>query len=153
MAAEKAAPGLPSDAVVWEEVQQRTSEDTELSFSFVAFMVIAMQIAAVGILFDQPILIVGAMVVGPEFGPLAGLSVALVQRQGKLVRRSLAALAVGFPVGVAAHAGHGRDLQGDAGSVPRPTRPPTTRSPASSRTPTSSPSSSPSWRAWPACSR
>jgi hypothetical protein len=63
VAAEKAAPGLPSDAVVWEEVQQRTSEDTELSISFVGFMVIAMQIAAVGILFDQPILIVGAMVV------------------------------------------------------------------------------------------
>ena len=100
VAAEKAAPGLPSDAVVWEEVQQRTSEDTELSFSFVAFMVIAMQIAAVGILYDQPILIVGAMVVGPEFGPLAGLSVALVQRQRALARRSLRALAVGFPTGV-----------------------------------------------------
>jgi uncharacterized hydrophobic protein (TIGR00271 family) len=99
-AAEKAAPGLPSDAVVWEEVQQRTSEDTELSFSFAGFMVIAMQIAAVGILFDQPILIVGAMVVGPEFGPLAGLSVALVHRQGELVRRSLIALAVGFPLGI-----------------------------------------------------
>jgi hypothetical protein len=35
-------------------------------------MVLAMQIGAVGILLDQPILIVGAMVVGPEFGPLAG---------------------------------------------------------------------------------
>jgi uncharacterized hydrophobic protein (TIGR00271 family) len=100
VAAEKAAPGLPSDAVVWEEVQQRTSEDTELSFSFTAFMVLAMQIAAVGILYDQPILIVGAMVVGPEFGPLAGLSVALVQRQRALVRRSLSALAVGFPLGI-----------------------------------------------------
>ena len=99
-AAEKAAPGLPSDAVVWEEVEQHTSENTELSISFVAFMVLAMQIGMVGILFDEPILIVGAMVVGPEFGPLAGLSVALVQRRGDLARRSLKALAVGFPVGV-----------------------------------------------------
>jgi uncharacterized hydrophobic protein (TIGR00271 family) len=99
-AAEKAAPGLPSDAVVWEEVEQRTSENTELSISFVAFMVLAMQIGAVGILLDQPILIVGAMVVGPEFGPLAGLSVALVQRRGDLARRSLAALGVGFPAGI-----------------------------------------------------
>ena len=99
--AERAAPGLPSDAVVWEEVQQRTSEDTELSISFVTFMVLAMQIAAVGILFDQPILIVGAMVVGPEFGPLAGLSVALVHRQKALAKRSVSALAVGFPVGIA----------------------------------------------------
>lgn len=100
VAAEKAAPGLPSDAVVWEEVNQRTSEETELSVSFVAFMVLAMQIAAVGILFDQPILIVGAMVVGPEFGPLAAMSVALVRRQPDLARRSLAALAVGFPAGI-----------------------------------------------------
>jgi len=100
VAAEKAAPGLPSDAVVWEEVEQRTSENTELSISFVAFMVLAMQIGAVGILLDQPILIVGAMVVGPEFGPLAGLSVALVQRRADLARRSLAALGVGFPAGI-----------------------------------------------------
>jgi uncharacterized hydrophobic protein (TIGR00271 family) len=100
VAAEKAAPGLPSDAVVWEEVEQRTSENTELSISFVAFMVLAMQIGAVGILLDQPILIVGAMVVGPEFGPLAGLSVALVQRRGDLARRSLTALGVGFPAGI-----------------------------------------------------
>jgi uncharacterized hydrophobic protein (TIGR00271 family) len=99
-AAEQAAPGMPSDAVVWEEVEQRTSENTELSISFVAFMVLAMQIAAVGILLDQPILIVGAMVVGPEFGPLAGLSVALVERRRALARRSLAALGVGFPAGI-----------------------------------------------------
>ena len=99
-AAEQAAPGLPSDAVVWEEVEQRTSETTELSFNFVAFMVLAMQIAAVGILLDQPILIVGAMVVGPEFGPIAGLCVALVQRRSDLALRSLRALAVGFPTGI-----------------------------------------------------
>jgi len=99
-AAERAAPGLPSDAVVWEEVEQRTSENTELSVSFVAFMVLAMQIGAVGILLDQPILIVGAMVVGPEFGPLAGLAVALVERRPELARRSLAALGIGFPAGI-----------------------------------------------------
>jgi uncharacterized hydrophobic protein (TIGR00271 family) len=99
-AAEKAAPGLPSDAVVWEEVEQRTSENTELSISFVLFMVAAMQIATVGIVLDQPILIVGAMVVGPEFGPLAAISVALVQLEGRLAKRSLVALLVGFPLGI-----------------------------------------------------
>ncbi len=97
-AAERAAPGLPSDAVVWEEVEARTSEQTELSLTFLAFMIAAMQIAAVGIVLDQPILIVGAMVVGPEFGPLAAICVALVRREGRLARRSLVALAVGFPV-------------------------------------------------------
>jgi uncharacterized hydrophobic protein (TIGR00271 family) len=99
--AERAAPGLPSDAVIWEEVETRTQENTELSISFVAFMVLAMQIAAVGILIDQPVLIVGAMVVGPEFGPLAGAAVAVVELRADLARRSLSALAVGFPLGIA----------------------------------------------------
>jgi uncharacterized hydrophobic protein (TIGR00271 family) len=101
IAAEKAAHGLPSDAVVWEEVEARTSEQTELSVTFLAFMIAAMQIAAVGIVLDEPILIVGAMVVGPEFGPLAALCVALIRRQRSLAKRSLAALAIGFPIGTA----------------------------------------------------
>src|SRR3954471_4868187 len=99
-AAEDHAPGLASDSVVWEEVENRSQELTELSATFLAFMVLAMLTAPVGILLAQPILIVGAMVVGPEFGPLAGLSVALVERRKALVRRSLSALAVGFPLGI-----------------------------------------------------
>jgi uncharacterized hydrophobic protein (TIGR00271 family) len=103
--AERAAVGSPADAVVWENVQSQTSESAELSFSFLVFMVLATMIAALGILQDSVILIIGAMVVGPEFGPLAGLSVALLQRQAALAKRSLVALAVGFPVGIAASLG------------------------------------------------
>ena len=101
-AAERAAAGSPADAVVWEEVESRTSESAELSGSFLAFMVLATLIAGVGILTDSVILIIGAMVVGPEFGPLAGVCVALVHRRLGLARRSLIALAVGFPVAIAA---------------------------------------------------
>jgi uncharacterized hydrophobic protein (TIGR00271 family) len=64
------------------------------------FMVLAGLIAAVGIYLDSPILIVGAMVVGPEFGPIAGFCVALVQRERKLAWRSFVALAVGFPLAI-----------------------------------------------------
>jgi uncharacterized hydrophobic protein (TIGR00271 family) len=98
--AERAVPGSPGDAVVWEEVEARTSESIELNANFLAFMVLACLIASVGVMLGQPILIVGAMVVGPEFGPLAGLCVALVQRRPDLGLRSLAALAVGFPIGI-----------------------------------------------------
>jgi uncharacterized hydrophobic protein (TIGR00271 family) len=100
--AEKAAAGLPADAVVWEEVEARAGEQTELSASFLVFMVIAVLIASAGIMLDSPILIIGAMVVGPEFGPLAGLSVALVERRRELARRSFMALVVGFPVAITA---------------------------------------------------
>lgn len=90
---------LDTDPVVWEELDSKVKESVELSFSFLIFMVIAMQIAAVGIYFNQVILIVAAMIVGPEFGPLSGVCVALVSREPALARRSLKALAVGFPLG------------------------------------------------------
>jgi uncharacterized hydrophobic protein (TIGR00271 family) len=47
------------------------------------------------------VLLVGAMVVGPEFGPIAGFCVAAVQRRQALAARSFAALAVGFPLVIA----------------------------------------------------
>jgi uncharacterized hydrophobic protein (TIGR00271 family) len=99
-AAEKAAHGSPADAIVWEQVEARTSEETELSFSFLAFMVIAMLIAGVGVITDSTVLIVGAMVVGPEFGPLAAFCVAIVQKRPDLAKRSVVALAIGFPAGI-----------------------------------------------------
>ena len=95
------APGSPADAVVWEEVEARTSEQVELSGVFLAFMVLAGLLTAVGIYQDSAILVVGGMVVGPEFGPLAGFCVALVQRRRRLALRSAAALAVGFPLCIA----------------------------------------------------
>jgi len=100
--AERAARGLPSDAVVWEEVEARTSETTELGGNFLIFMTLACLIASVGIFLGSPILIIGAMVVGPEFGPLAGFCVALVERRHDVAVRSLTALAIGFPVGITA---------------------------------------------------
>ncbi len=100
--AERAAVGAPGDAVVWEEVEARTSENIELNANFIGFMVLACLIAASGIFLDSTVLIIGAMVVGPEFGPIAGLCVALVQRRIDVGKKSLAALAVGFPVGISA---------------------------------------------------
>lgn len=100
--AEDLAPGLGVDAVVWEEVEARTGDESALSVSFAALLVLATLIAAVGVLLDSSILIVGAMVVGPEFGPVMGLTVAAVERRWGLARRSLIALGVGFPLAVAA---------------------------------------------------
>ena len=58
--AEKRVPGLGVDAVVWEEVEQTTAAESELSWAFLTFMVVATAIAGIGVLLDQPILIVGA---------------------------------------------------------------------------------------------
>lgn len=100
-AAEEAAPGDPTDAVVWEQVEARTSDEVSLSATYLVYLSVATMLAAVGVLLDSPILIIGAMVVGPEFGPLAALCVAIVQRRWDVMRSSLLALVVGFPVAMA----------------------------------------------------
>ena len=99
--ASRAAPGLSTDAVVWDEVARKTGEETRLSATYLLLITLATIIAGIGVLLDQPILIVGAMVVGPEFGPLAALSVALVRWRRPIIRRSAVALVVGFVVAMA----------------------------------------------------
>ena len=80
--AEKASRGRrPSDAVIWEEVEARTSEEHRALRHLPRLLALACLIASVGIFVGSPILIVGAMIVGPEFGPLAGLCVAVVERR------------------------------------------------------------------------
>ena len=90
--AEEEAPGEGADAVLWEHLHGATHEESTLSITYVAFITLATMIAACGVVLDNAILIVGAMAVGPEFGPLAGLCTALVQRHARLAPRSLIAL-------------------------------------------------------------
>ncbi|MFR9776416.1 DUF389 domain-containing protein [Micromonospora sp. MS34] len=95
------APGYGEDAVVWDEIAAKTGEQTVLTGTFLVLIMVATMIAGVGVLLDQPILIVGAMVVGPEFGPLAALCIALLRRQPHVIGRSVKALAVGFLIAMA----------------------------------------------------
>lgn len=103
--AEERAPGDAADAVVWEELLARTGEESKLNATFMAFLGIACLLAAVGVITDSPVTIVGAMVVGPEFGPLAAIAVGLVRRRWDLVRRASLVLAIGFPLAMLITAG------------------------------------------------
>ncbi|MFF5494814.1 DUF389 domain-containing protein [Streptomyces aquilus] len=96
--AEKEAPGEGADAVLWDHLTDATHEESTLSVTYLAFITLATMIAACGVVLDNAILIVGAMAVGPEFGPLAAFSTSLVQRHPRLALRSLIALLVGFAV-------------------------------------------------------
>lgn len=96
--AEDEAEGDPADAVVWDELIGRTREEATLSVTFLLFLTLACLLAAVGVVTDSTVTVVGAMVVGPEFGPLAALSVALVRRRLDLARRASLALLIGFPL-------------------------------------------------------
>ncbi|RPK59999.1 hypothetical protein EES43_17665 [Streptomyces sp. ADI96-02] len=103
--AEEEAPGDGQDAVLWEELTEATHEESTFSVTYVSFLALATMLAACGVMLDNAVLIVGAMAVGPEFGPLAGVSTALVQRAPRLVARSLWALIGGFAVAMVITAG------------------------------------------------
>lgn len=96
--AEDDAEGDPADAVVWDELIARTREESTLSLTFLMFLTLACLLAAIGAVTDSTVTVVGAMVLGPEFGPLAAVSVAIVQRRGELARRAAIALLAGFPI-------------------------------------------------------
>jgi uncharacterized hydrophobic protein (TIGR00271 family) len=96
--AEDAAEGDPADALVWDELIGRTREESSLSVTFLMFLTLACLLTAIGVVTDSTVTVVGAMVLGPEFGPLAALSVAVVRRRADLTKRAALALLIGFPV-------------------------------------------------------
>ncbi|GAA2215428.1 DUF389 domain-containing protein [Nonomuraea monospora] len=95
------APGDPDDAVIWEELEHKVDADSRVTWAYLAFLAIATQIAGIGILQNSPILIVGAMVLGPEFGAVAAICFGLLQRRGHLIVSALRTLAVGFTAAIA----------------------------------------------------
>ena len=101
-AAEVEAPGAGADALIWEEIEARAREDAAVNVSFLVFMAIAAVIAGVGILADSPILIVGAMVVGPEYAPLSSLCVAACRSRWRSAAQALSTLVLGLLVAAAA---------------------------------------------------
>ena len=97
---ERRTPGSSADAVVWAEVTQRAYEESELNWTYVAFMTLATLLAGIAIVLDSQILVIGAMVLGPEFVAVAALGLALVRRRGGLFVLALRTLVVGFGVAI-----------------------------------------------------
>ncbi|NYJ03692.1 putative hydrophobic protein (TIGR00271 family) [Nocardioides thalensis] len=99
--AERRAPGSGADSVVWAEVTQRSYEDSELNWTYLSFMVLATLIASIAIVLDSQILVIGAMVLGPEFSAVAALGLALVRRRGSLFGHAARTLVTGFVIAIA----------------------------------------------------
>ncbi len=98
--AERRTPGSSTDSVVWAEVTQRAYEESELNWTFLTFMSLATVIASIAIILDSQILVIGAMVLGPEFVPIAALGLALVRRRPILFGYAVRSLVVGFAVAI-----------------------------------------------------
>jgi uncharacterized hydrophobic protein (TIGR00271 family) len=98
--AEEKAPGEGADAVIWDQFAQRMVAESRITWAFLAFLAIATQIAAIGVLIPSQILIVGAMVLGPEFGAVAAICFGLLGRTWGLIGTAVRTLAVGFATAI-----------------------------------------------------
>jgi uncharacterized hydrophobic protein (TIGR00271 family) len=87
-------------APVWEMVEATIHRGAVYSWSFYLLLAIAGLIGAVGILTNSQILIVGAMVVGPEYSAIIAVALGLSQRDRPAVRDGLLALVLGFSAAI-----------------------------------------------------
>jgi uncharacterized hydrophobic protein (TIGR00271 family) len=86
---------------VWEMVEATIRAGEEYAPSFYILLTIAGLIGAVGILTNSQILVVGAMVVGPEYGAMIGVALGIDKRDAAPIRRGLNALLFGFALAIA----------------------------------------------------
>jgi uncharacterized hydrophobic protein (TIGR00271 family) len=94
--AERREPAKASFSPIWEEAEARIRERGTYRPSWFVLLAIAGIIAAVGILTNSQILIVGAMVVGPEYGAMISVALGIDKRDAVPIRRGSAALVFGF---------------------------------------------------------
>ncbi len=100
-AAEHAAPGAPDDGVVWDIVLEHAAQDARPSWSYYAFLTLATLIAGIAVILDSPVLVVGAMVVGPEFGTVSAVAVGLALWRPVLAADAARLLLWGFLTAIA----------------------------------------------------
>ncbi len=87
-------------APVWDLVEARIAEDASYAPSFFALLVFAGLIGACGILTNSQILIVGAMVVGPEYSAIISVALGIERGRWQTVRSGLFALLAGFSLAI-----------------------------------------------------
>jgi uncharacterized hydrophobic protein (TIGR00271 family) len=81
---------------IWDLVEARIQADSMYAPSFYLLLLLAGLIAATGILTNSQILIVGAMVVGPEYSAIMGVALGLDRRDRRAITTGLLALLAGF---------------------------------------------------------
>ena len=86
---------------VWAEVEARIRLGGSYPPSWFGLLTIAGLIGAVGILTNSEILIVGAIVVGPEYGAILSLAFGVNRHDRRRVWHATAALVIGFTLAVA----------------------------------------------------
>ena len=97
---ERRAPGDPDDAIIWDSVLYKAAAGARPTVSYLLFLVMAVTLAGVAVILDSAILVVGAMVVGPEFSAVGAVAVGVAFGKWPLVGRGLRLLVGGFAFAV-----------------------------------------------------
>jgi uncharacterized hydrophobic protein (TIGR00271 family) len=94
--AEARAPRALGFTPIWELAEARIRSEGRYSPSWFLLLGIASLIAAIGIFTNSQILVVGAMIVGPEYAAIISVAHALQKRDPGRIRAGLRALLFGF---------------------------------------------------------
>jgi uncharacterized hydrophobic protein (TIGR00271 family) len=82
--------------VAWIEVMGEARVNARPLGRYLALMAVAAMIGALGVITDNPILVVGAMAVSPDLLPISAACVGIVAGRRRLVRRALVTLLLGI---------------------------------------------------------
>jgi uncharacterized hydrophobic protein (TIGR00271 family) len=95
---ESISPGHPrrGASLIWADLLGQAGEHARPVARYLVFMAVAGVIAAYGVIYENGILIVGAMAVSPDLLPITAICVGLTLGRGRLVRRAFVTLAVGL---------------------------------------------------------
>lgn len=85
-----------TNEAVWEEMESHLRLDTNLSFNYLAMMLLAGGVGAAGLWADMLHIVVGAMVIAPAFEPLVRIPFGLLVGPRSLALRGLWSTAAGY---------------------------------------------------------
>ncbi|MFW0154756.1 DUF389 domain-containing protein [Rothia sp. P6271] len=84
------------NTLMWANQLAQAQNSSFFSLTYGVFIVVAVILAAIAVLTDSAILVVGAMVVGPDFAPVAALCTGVAFKERSLIVRSLCTLWGGY---------------------------------------------------------
>jgi hypothetical protein len=85
-----------SNETTWDEMAFMLREDTNLAVNYLALMMLAGAIAAVGLWADTLHVIIGAMVIAPAFEPLVRMPFGVIVGRSRIAIGGLASAAAGY---------------------------------------------------------
>jgi len=106
--------GLRGSRVSRDELYQALDRGARLDVSYVAMVVLSTIVAAIGLLRDQPAVVIGAMVIAPLLGPNMALGLAATLADGALALRALRANAAGVSIAFSLSVAIGLGVSADA---------------------------------------